>query len=393
MSLPEVYIVAAARTPIGSFNGTLSKLKASDLGSIVIGEVLKRSNTEATDVNEVIFGQTLTAGQGQNPARQASLKAGLPLDVAAYGINMLCGSGLKSVVLGYQSIRSGDSSIVVCGGQESMSKAPHVMHMRDGIKMGPGTFLDTMLNDGLTDAMFNIHMGVTAENLATQYGISRAEQDENAVRSQNTAQAAQENGYFDKEIAPVEIIDRKGTIVFDKDEYIKKDVKLESIAKLKPFFVENGTVTPANASGVNDSAAAVLLMSDVEIKKRALKPLAKIVAWSQTGCDPTVMGIGPVKAVQSVLAKAGWTKEEVDLYELNEAFSAQALAVLKCLEIDPSKVNINGGAIALGHPIAASGTRILVTLLYALERTGGKKGIASLCIGGGMGIAMAVERI
>lgn len=391
--MPEVYIVSAARTPIGTFNGTLSKLKASDLGSIVIQEVLKRANTEPADVNEVIIGQTLTAGQGQNPARQASLKAGLSLDVPAYTINMLCGSGLKTVALGYQSIRSGDSSIVVCGGQESMSKAPHVMHMRDGIKMGSGTFVDTMLHDGLTDAMFNIHMGVTAENLANEYGISRLEQDENAIMSQNTAEAAQKNGYFDKEIVPVEIVDRKGTIVFDKDEYIKKDAKLESIAKLKPCFVDNGTVTPGNASGINDSAAAVLLMSDEEVKKRSLQPLAKIVAWSQTGCDPKVMGIGPVCAVQTVLAKAGWTKDEVDLYELNEAFSAQALAVLKCLEIDPSKVNVNGGAIALGHPIAASGNRILVTLLYALERTGGKKGVASLCIGGGMGIAMAVERI
>lgn len=393
MSLSDVYIVSAARTPIGSFNGTLSKLKASDLGSIVIKEVLKRSNTDPADVNEVIMGQTLIAGQGQNPARQASLKAGISTDVAAYGINMLCGSGLKSVVLGYQSIRSGDASIVICGGQESMSKAPHAMHMRDGIKMGAGTFVDTLLSDGLTDAIHNIHMGVTAENLATQYGISRLEQDENAVRSQNTAEAAQENGYFDAEIVPVEIVERNRTVVFDKDEYIKKNVKLDALTKLKPCFVDVGTVTPGNASGVNDSAAAVLLMSDAEIKKRSVKPLAKIVAWSQTGCDPKVMGIGPVNAVKSVLSKAGWTKDEVDLFELNEAFSAQALAVLKCLEIDATKVNVNGGAIALGHPIGASGNRVLVTLLYALERTGGKKGIASLCIGGGMGIAMAVERI
>ncbi|XP_065359327.1 acetyl-CoA acetyltransferase, cytosolic [Calliphora vicina] len=394
MTSNEVYIVAAARTPIGSFNGSLSKLKASDLGAIVIKDLLKRSSVEAKDVEEVIMGQALTAGQGQNPARQASLAAGLPIEVPAYNLNMLCGSGLKTVALGYQSIRCGDSNIVVCGGQENMSLAPHVMHLRQGIKMGPGTMVDTMIHDGLTDAIHNIHMGITAENLAKEFNITREEQDISAVHSQNLAEEAQKNGYFAKEITPVEIVDRKGTTVIDKDEYIKCGTKMESLQKLKPCFVpQNGTVTAGNASGINDSAAAVLLMSQQEAEKRHIKPLAKIVAWSQTGIKPEVMGLGPVTAVKSVLAKANWSKDEVDLYELNEAFAAQSLAVLKNLELDASKVNINGGAIALGHPIGASGCRVLVTLLYALERTGGRKGVASLCIGGGMGIAMAVERL
>ncbi|XP_075161785.1 acetyl-CoA acetyltransferase 2 [Haematobia irritans] len=388
-----VYIVAAARTPIGNFNGTLSNTKASDLGGAVIRDLLKRANVNANEVNEVIIGQALTAGQGQNPARQAALKGGLPNEVPAYNINMLCGSGLKTIALGYQSILCGDSSIVICGGQENMSLAPHVMHLRGGIKMGSSTMEDTLIHDGLTDAMENIHMGVTAENLAKEYGIAREEQDKYAVRSQNLAENAQKCGYFDKEITPVEIIDRKGTIVFDKDEYIKPGAKIESLQKLKPCFIKDGTVTPGNASGINDSSAAVLLMSEQEVKKRSLVPLAKIVAWAQTGVEPKVMGIGPVSAVNAVLAKAKWSKDEVDLYELNEAFAAQSLAVLKCLGLDQSKVNVNGGAIALGHPIGASGARVLVTLLYALERTGGRKGIASLCIGGGMGIAIAVERV
>ncbi|XP_073836264.1 acetyl-CoA acetyltransferase 2 [Musca autumnalis] len=389
----NVYIVAGARTPIGNFNGTLSKLKASDLGGIVIKDLLKRANVAANEVNEVIMGQALTAGQGQNPARQAALNAGLPIEVPAYNINMLCGSGLKTVALGYQSIRCGDSSIAICGGQENMSLAPHVMHLRQGVKMGPATMLDTMIHDGLTDAMENIHMGITAENLAKEYNISREEQDKYAVRSQNLAENAQKSGFFDKEITPVEIVDRKGTITFDKDEYIKCGSSIEGLQKLKPCFIKDGTVTPGNASGINDSAAAVLLMSEQEVKKRNAVPLAKIVAWAQTGIEPNVMGIGPVSAVNAVLAKANWSKDEVDLYELNEAFAAQSLAVLKGLGLNEDKVNINGGAIALGHPIGASGARVLVTLLYALERTGGRKGVASLCIGGGMGIAMAVERL
>ncbi|XP_037938562.1 acetyl-CoA acetyltransferase, cytosolic [Teleopsis dalmanni] len=393
MNANDVYIVAAVRTPIGNLGGTLSQIKASDLGSIVIKEALKRAEVKGEDVTEVIIGQALTAGQGQNPARQSALKAGLPIEVPAFVLNMLCGSGLKSVTLGYQSIRSGDNKIVVCGGQENMSLAPHVIHIRDGVKLGPGTMVDSMVHDGLTDAMYNIHMGITAENLATEYNVSRSEQDVYAVRSQNLAEAAQKNGYFNKEIVPVEIKDRKGTIIFDKDEFVKAGCTVESFQKVKTCFLDNGTVTPRNASGINDSASAVILMSAEEVQKRSIKPLAKIVAWAQTGICPKVMGIGPVTAVNAVLAKAGWSKDEVDLYELNEAFAAQSLAVLKCLQIDQNKVNIHGGAIALGHPIGASGNRILVTLLYALERTGGKKGVASLCIGGGMGIAIAVERV
>ncbi|SPP84755.1 acetyl-CoA acetyltransferase [Drosophila guanche] len=391
--MTDVYIVSAARTPIGSFSGTLSKLKASDLGSVVIQEVLKRGHVEPQHVNEVIMGQALTAGQGQNPARQASLKAGLPIQVPAYGINMLCGSGLKTVVLGYQSIRSGDANVVIAGGQESMSLAPHVMHLRQGLKMGPGTLVDSMMHDGLTDAMENISMGLTAEIIAEKYNLSRDAQDAAAVQSQQRAEEAQQKGYFDKEIVPVEIKDRKGTQIFSKDEYIKAGSTVEGLQKLRAAFKEGGTITAGNASGVNDSAAAVLLMSGEEVAKQGLKPLAKIVGWTQSGIDPRVMGLGPVTAVEALLTKISWKREEVDLYELNEAFAAQSLAVVQDLKLDASKVNVNGGAIALGHPIGASGARVLVTLLYALERTGGRRGIASLCIGGGMGIALAVERV
>ncbi|XP_030386261.1 acetyl-CoA acetyltransferase, cytosolic [Scaptodrosophila lebanonensis] len=391
--MSDVYIVSAARTPIGNFNGTLSKLKASDLGSIVIKEVIKRANLDEGSVNEVIMGQALTAGQGQNPARQAALKAGLPIEVPAYGINMLCGSGLKTVALAYQSIRAGDANIIIAGGQESMSLAPHVMLLRQGIKLGPGTMLDSMVHDGLTDAMENIHMGITAENLAEKFNISRAAQDEFAVLSQHRAEAAQKKGFFDSEIVPVEIVDRKGTQIFRNDEFIKPGSTVDALQKLKPYFKQAGTVTPGNASGVNDSAAALLLMSGEEVSKRNAKPLAKIVGWTQTGIEPKVMGLGPVTAVEALLKKIGWTRDDVDLYELNEAFAAQSLAVLECLQLDSNKVNVHGGAIALGHPIGASGARVLVTLLYALERTGGRRGIASLCIGGGMGIALAVERV
>ncbi|KAH8408723.1 hypothetical protein KR215_011482 [Drosophila sulfurigaster] len=391
--MSDVYIVSAARTPIGSFNGTLSKLKASDLGSVVIKEVLRRANVEAAQVNEVIMGQALTAGQGQNPARQASLKAGLPIEVPAYGINMLCGSGLKTVTLGYQAIRSGDAQIVIAGGQENMSLAPHTLHLRAGVKLGAASMVDSLLNDGLTDAMDLIHMGVTAENLAAKYQITREAQDAFAVQSQQRAGHAQQQGFFDKEIVSVEIKDRKGSTQFAKDEYIKADSSVEGLQKLRPAFKENGTVTPGNASGVNDSAAALLLMSGEEVNKRGLKPLAKIAGWTQSGIEPNVMGLGPVTAVEALLTKLNWSRDDVDLYELNEAFAAQSLAVLQCLQLDSSKVNVNGGAIALGHPIGASGARVLVTLLYALERTGGRRGIASLCIGGGMGIALAVERI
>jgi len=393
-SLPEVFIVSAARTPIGSFQGAFNTLAGHDLGAVVIREVVSRAKLEPSDVNEVILGQALQAGQGQNPARQASLKAGFPNDVPAYGINMLCGSGLKSVGLGFQAIRSGDSSIVVSGGQESMTRAPHVIHLRGGTKMGNTQMIDSMVTDGLWDAMHNIHMGETAENLAAKYNVTRDEQDQFAVTSQNRAEAAQNAGHFDDEIVAVPVtIPRKGTVNVTKDEYIKSGTTIEGLSKLKACFIKEGTVTAGNASGINDSAAAVLLASADEVKKRDLKPLAKVVAFAQTGCDPKIMGAGPITAVPAVLKKAGWTLDDVDLFELNEAFAAQALSVNKGLCLDPSKVNINGGAIALGHPIGASGARCLVTLIYALKRTGKKRGVASLCVGGGQAVACAIEMV
>ncbi|XP_052901843.1 acetyl-CoA acetyltransferase [Anopheles moucheti] len=389
----EVFIVSAARTPIGNFMGTLASLSAADLGAVAVKGVLDRAGVDPADVSEVILGQALTAGQGQNPARQASMKAGVPKEVPAYNINMLCGSGLKTVALGYQAIRVGDASVVVAGGQESMSKSPHVMHLRGGTKMGEAKMVDSMLHDGLTDAFHDLHMGITAENLAAEYSISRAEQDAFAAKSQQLAEESQQKGYFTEEIVPVEVLGRKETIKFAVDEYPKHATKVEDLAKLRPCFIKDGTVTPGNASGINDSAAAVLLMSETEVKKRSAKPLAKIVAYAQTGICPKTMGAGPISAVQAVLQKAGWKMEDVDLFELNEAFAAQALAVNKGLGVDPAKVNVGGGAIALGHPIGASGCRVLVTLLYALKRTGGKMGIASLCVGGGMGVALAVELV
>uniref|UniRef100_A0AAG5CYL9 Acetyl-CoA acetyltransferase n=1 Tax=Anopheles atroparvus TaxID=41427 RepID=A0AAG5CYL9_ANOAO len=391
VSTDEVFIVSAARTPIGNFMGTLSSLSAAELGAVAVKGVLQRASVDPADVNEVILGQALTAGAGQNPARQASLKAGVPKEVPAYNINMLCGSGLKTVALGYQSIRAGDASIVVAGGQESMSKAPHVVHLRAGTKMGEAKMVDSMLNDGLTDAFYDLHMGVTAENLAKEYDISREAQDAFAAKSQQLTEESQQKGYFKDEIVPVSVPGRKETIEFAVDEYPKPGTTAEALAKLRPCFIKDGTVTPGNASGINDSAAAVLLMSGEEVKKRDAKPLAKVVAYTQTGICPKTMGAGPVSAVQAVLQKAGWKLEEVDLFELNEAFAAQALAVNKGLGVDSAKVNVGGGAIALGHPIGASGCRVLVTLLYALKRTGGKRGVASLCVGGGMGVAMAVE--
>ncbi|XP_053697279.1 acetyl-CoA acetyltransferase [Sabethes cyaneus] len=389
----EVFIVSAARTPIGNFLGAISSLSAAELGGVVVKEVIARANVPAADVDEVILGQSLTAGQGQNPARQASLAAGVPKEVPAFLINMLCGSGLKTVSLGYQAIRSGDASIVVAGGQESMSKAPHALHLRGGTKMGEAKMTDTMLSDGLTDFFHDIHMGVTAENVAKECGITREQQDASAVESQRRAAEATQKGYFKDEIVAVQVPGRKETVTFDKDEFPKPGTTLEGLAKLKPCFIKDGTVTPGNASGVNDSAAAVLLMSGEEVKKRGAKPLAKVVAFAQTGICPKTMGAAPISAVQKVLSKAGWKVGDVDLFELNEAFAAQAIAVNNGLGVDPKKVNINGGAIALGHPIGASGCRVLVTLLYALKRTGGKKGVASLCIGGGMGVALAVEMV
>lgn len=340
----------------------------------------------------LFYTQALTAGQGQNPGRQAALAAGVPLETPAYVLNMLCGSSVKSVMLGYQAIRSGDAKIVICGGQESMTKAPHAIHLREGVRLGPGTMLDTLLHDGLTDAQYNIHMGVTAENLAEKHRITRDEQDAQALKSQQLAEESQKKGYFDKEIVPVTVKDRKGEIKITQDEHPKHGASLADMQKLRPAFTSTGTVTAGNASGINDSAAAVLLMSEDEMKSRGLQPLAKIVAFAQGGVDPRVMGLGPVPAVNAVCTKAGWNKKDVDIFELNEAFAAQAIAVQRELELDPAKINIQGGAIALGHPIGASGARILVTLLYAMERTNAKKGIASLCIGGGMGIAIAVER-
>lgn len=378
---------------LGSFQGAFNSLAAHELGAIVIKEVVQRASLNPVDVDEVILGQALQAATGQNPARQACLKAGLPNEVPSYGINMLCGSGLKSVALGFQAIRSGDSNIVVCGGQESMTKAPHAINLRGGTKMGSATMVDTMIQDGLTDAMNNIHMGETAENLAKQYEISRQEQDAFAAKSQSLADAAQKAGYFDEEIVSVAVSGRKETVTISKDEYLKPGTTVEGLSKLRACFIKDGTVTPGNASGVNDSAAAVLLASAEEVTKRNLKPLAKIVAFAQVGCEPKIMGAGPIYAVPQVLKKAGWTMDDVELFELNEAFAAQSLSVNKALNVDESKVNINGGAIALGHPIGASGTRVLVTLLYALKRTGKKRGVASLCVGGGIGVAMAVEMV
>ncbi|XP_031834810.2 acetyl-CoA acetyltransferase 2 [Nomia melanderi] len=393
MSASDVVIVSAVRTPIGSFCGSLSSMKASDLGSIVIKESLARANINPSEVSEVILGQVLTAGQGQNPARQASINAGIPVSVPAHLINMLCGSGLKAVINGFLAIKAGESQIVVAGGQENMSQAPHTAYFRNGIKMGECTFSDSLISDGLTDVFHGVHMGVTAENIAKDFKISREEQDEYAAKSQQKVQVAITTGYFNKEIIPIKVPTRKGPIIVSKDEFPKFETTTETLKKLKPAFTKtDGTVTAGNASGINDGAAAVILMSAATAVKKGLTPLGTIVAVAQTGVEPRVMGTGPIPAVEIVLKKANWTKEEVDLYELNEAFASQAIACVRTLNLDTSKVNISGGAIALGHPIGASGTRVLVTLLHALERTGGKKGVAALCIGGGMGIAIAVQR-
>ena len=393
MSSGDVVIVSAVRTPIGSFCGSLSSLKASDLGSIVIKESLARAHVKATDVSEVILGQVLTAGQGQNPARQAAIKAGIPISVPAYVLNMLCGSGLKAILNGYLSIKAGESQIIVAVGQENMSLAPHVSYLRNGIKLGDGNLIDTLVFDGLTDAFHGIHMGITAENVSKDFKVSRKEQDNYAVVSQKRAENAITAGYFKKEIVPITVSNKKGSIIVDKDEFPKFGTTIEDLQKLKPVFLkDDGTITAGNSAGINDGAAAVVLMSAETAAQKGLSPLAKIVAIAQAGVEPKVMGIGPIPAVELVLQKAKWTKDEVDLYELNEAFAAQAIACVQTLGLDPNKVNIDGGAIALGHPIGASGARVLVTLLHSLERTGGNKGVASLCIGGGMGIAIAVQR-
>ncbi len=390
--MTDVVIAAAARTPIGSFNGTLSSVPAHYLGEVVIKELLKRAKLEAGDVSEVILGQILTAGTGQGPARQAAIKAGIPVERTAYGINQLCGSGLRAVALGFQAIRNGDSEIVIAGGQESMSQAPHAMYLRGGTKMGDAQMLDTMLKDGLIDAFHGYHMGNTAENVAQKYQITREQQDAFAAASQQKAEAAQKAGKFKDEIVPVTIAGRKGDTIVDTDEYPKHGTTAETLAKLRAAFDKNGSVTAGNASGINDGAAAVVLMSADEAAKRGITPLARIVSWATTGVDPAIMGTGPIPASRAALKKAGWSKDDLDLVEANEAFAAQACAVNKDLGWDPAKVNVNGGAIALGHPIGASGARVLTTLLFEMQKRNAKKGLATLCIGGGMGIAMCVAR-
>ncbi len=388
----DIVIVSAARTPVGAFNGAFANVPAHELGRTAISAALERAGVEGDRVSEVIMGQILTAGQGQNPARQASINAGIPVESPAWGVNQLCGSGLRAVALGFQAIANGDSEIVVAGGQESMSMAPHCQHLRTGVKMGDFKMIDTMIKDGLWDAFNGYHMGNTAENVAKQWQITRDMQDEFAVRSQNKAEAAMKAGKFKDEIAPVTVKGRKGDTVVDTDEYPKAGVTIELIAKLKPAFDKEGTVTAASASGINDGAAAVVLMKASEAAKLGHTPLARIVSWAQAGVDPAIMGTGPIPASRSALKKAGWSKDDLDLIEANEAFAAQACAVNKDLGWDTSKVNVNGGAIAIGHPIGASGARVLVTLLFEMQKRNAKKGLATLCIGGGMGIAMCVER-
>jgi acetyl-CoA C-acetyltransferase len=388
----DIVIVGAARTPVGAFNGALGNLPAHELGRVAITAALERGGVEGGRVSEVILGQILTAGQGQNPARQASIAAGIPVESPAWGVNQLCGSGLRSVALGYQAILNGDSDIVVAGGQESMSQAPHCAYLRSGVKMGNFDMVDTMIKDGLWDAFNGYHMGNTAENVAKQYQITRVQQDEFAVASQNKAEAAQKTGKFKDEIVPVTIKSRKGDVVVDSDEYPKHGTTIDGIAKLRPAFDKDGTVTAANASGINDGAAAVVLMKASEAAKLGKTPLARIVSWAHAGVDPAIMGTGPIPASRAALKKAGWKIEDLDLIEANEAFAAQACAVNKDLGWDTSKVNVNGGAIAIGHPIGASGARVLVTLLHEMQKRNAKKALATLCIGGGMGIAMCVER-
>jgi acetyl-CoA C-acetyltransferase len=388
----DIMIVGAARTPVGSFNGAFASLPAHELGAVAIKAALARAGVEAQRVSEVIMGQILTAGEGQNPARQASIAAGIPVESPAWAVNQLCGSGLRTVALGYQAILNGDSDIVVAGGQESMSMAPHCAHMRGGVKMGNFEMIDTMIKDGLWDAFNGYHMGNTAENVARQWQITRTQQDEFAVGSQNKAEAAQKSGRFKDEIVPVTVKGRKGDVVVDSDEYPKHGTTLDAIAKLRPAFNKEGTVTAANASGINDGAAAVVLMKASEAAKQNRKVLARIVSWAHAGVDPAIMGTGPIPASRAALKKAGWKIEDLDLIEANEAFAAQACAVNKDFGWDTAKVNVNGGAIALGHPIGASGARVLVTLLHEMEKRNAKKGLATLCIGGGMGIAMCVER-
>jgi len=391
--MSDIVITSAVRTPIGAFGGALSGLAAAELGQIVVAEALKRAQINGADVSEVVMGQILTADCGQNPARQAAMKAGVPKEVSAMTINQLCGSGLKSVALGAMAIKAGDARIVVAGGQESMSRAPHAIYLRDGVKMGNAQMVDTMLRDGLLDVFNGYHMGVTAENIAEKWQLTRAAQDEFAAASQSKAEAAQKSGRFKQEIVPVTITVKKEQKVIDTDEYPRAGTTADTLAKLKPAFSKDGTVTAGNASGINDGAAAVTLMSAAEASTRGLKPLARIVSWAQAGVDPAIMGTGPIPATRRALEKAGWTVADLDLIEANEAFAAQSLAVCNDLGFDPAKVNVNGGAIALGHPVGASGCRVLVTLLHEMQKRQAKKGLATLCIGGGMGISLCVESL
>ena len=391
--MDDVVIVAAGRTAVGKFGGSLAKIPASELGAHVIKGLLAQTGIDPNLISEAILGQVLTAGVGQNAARQAVIKAGLPSAIPAFTINKVCGSGLKATHLAAQAIKCGDASIIIAGGQENMSASPHVMNgSRDGFRMGDFKMVDTMIVDGLWDVYNQYHMGTTAENVAKKYEVSRAEQDEFALQSQLKAEAAQKAGKFKDEILPLEITTKKGTVVFDSDEYIKPGSTIESLAGLRPAFAKDGTVTAGNASGLNDGAAAVIMMSATQAKELGLKPLARIKAYASSGLDPAVMGMGPVSASRLCLKKAGWTHEEVDLMEINEAFAAQAIAVNKEMGWDTSKINVNGGAIALGHPIGASGARVLVTLIHEMIRRDAKKGLAALCIGGGMGVALAIER-
>jgi len=391
VSNPSIVIASAARTAVGSFNGAFGNVPAHELGAAAIGGALSRAGVDAGEVDEVILGQVLSAGEGQNPARQAAMKAGVPKEATAWGVNQLCGSGLRAVALGMQQIALGDARIVVAGGQESMSMAPHVAHLRGGVKMGDMKMIDTMIKDGLTDAFHGYHMGITAENVARQYQLSRDEQDQFAVQSQNKAEAAQAAGRFRDEIVPYVVKGRKGDVTVDSDEYIRVGATLDSMTKLRPAFDKEGTVTAGNASGINDGAAAAVLMTEDEAARRGITPLVRVVSWATAGVDPQIMGTGPIPASRKALEKAGWKPGDLDLVEANEAFAAQACAVNKELGWDPSIVNVNGGAIAIGHPIGASGARILNTLVFEMKRRGAKKGLATLCIGGGMGVAMCFE--
>ena len=390
--MTDIVVTAAKRTPVGSFLGAFATTPAHELGRIAIEAALEQAGVDGADVSEVILGQVLTAAQGQNPARQASMAAGIPKEVPAWGVNQVCGSGLRAVALACQAIQTGDATIVVAGGQESMSLSAHAQTMRGGTKMGTVSLVDTMVSDGLTDVFNGYHMGITAENLAEQYQVTRADQDAFSVGSQNKAAAARSSGRFKDEIAPVTIKGRKGDTIVENDEYIRDGATIEAMEKLKPAFKKDGTVTAANASGLNDGAAALVLMSAAEAAKRGSPVLARIVSWATVGVDPSLMGIGPAPASRKALEKAGWQLSDVDLIEANEAFAAQSLAVGKELGWDAAKVNVNGGAIAIGHPIGASGARVLTTLIYEMQKRDAKKGLATLCIGGGMGIAMCIAR-